>query len=451
MSTFATQDRSTTTQTSTTSTSWSAPAWAPAQPATTGQTGLTAEQAELDAQVAAEAGMGAAEVAALGAFGMRPSEFDTEAARRVAIGLKRMEALLACEDGNEVGCELAGPGLVGHQKDESVSGETSDELVVEDAEFTLRLTTRTNADGQVERSLLYSDVDGSFHSGISKEPIEAIPTKKAQEQAPAPAPEGIGSFLEGALLGDFADNDTWSAMAGQTVVGLIPVVGQIADARDTAAAVVDVIEGKDGAWPRLGAAGVGWIPVIGDVLKGLLRSGAKLGTKVVEEGIERAIKEGAEEGGERLVKEGAEEGTEEGAEQLARGGADEAGDATQKSEGGEKLAKEAAEEGGEKVVKEEAEAADGLATSTPSDRWDREPRGLQDQMALDAARKGAGEKIMENLGDPRYEGMEKWEYKFKSANGRDTVVHYVYDPVTGQRMDFKFKKQSDDFLYPPRS
>jgi hypothetical protein len=65
-------------------------------------------------------------------------------------------------------------------------------------------------------------------------------------------------------------------------------------------------------------------------------------------------------------------------------------------------------------------------------------------MALDAAKQGEGKVIIKNLGDPRYKGMEKIEYKVKSANGRDSVVHYVRDPKTGKLMDFKFKKHSGD-------
>jgi filamentous hemagglutinin len=65
-------------------------------------------------------------------------------------------------------------------------------------------------------------------------------------------------------------------------------------------------------------------------------------------------------------------------------------------------------------------------------------------MALEAAQKGAGRKIIDNLGDDQFKGMEKWEYKVKSADGLDSVVHYVRDPKTGKLMDFKFKKHSTD-------
>ena len=43
------------------------------------------------------------------------------------------------------------------------------------------------------------------------------------------------------------------------------------------------------------------------------------------------------------------------------------------------------------------------------------------------------------LGDARYKGMEKWEYKVKSNDGETTVIHYIRDPVTERLMDFKFK------------
>ncbi len=33
-----------------------------------------------------------------------------------------------------------------------------------------------------------------------------------------------------------------------------------------------------------------------------------------------------------------------------------------------------------------------------------------DQMVLDAAKQGNGTKIMENLNDPKFKGMEKWSY-----------------------------------------
>jgi hypothetical protein len=78
------------------------------------------------------------------------------------------------------------------------------------------------------------------------------------------------------------------------------------------------------------------------------------------------------------------------------------------------------------------------------DPWQRNPLSLQDQMTLDAARGGAGTRIIKDLKDPRYRGMEQWEYKVKSQQGKDSVVHYVRDPSEGTLMDFKFKKSTTD-------
>ncbi|MCD9189193.1 MAG: Hint domain-containing protein [Pyrinomonadaceae bacterium] len=83
-----------------------------------------------------------------------------------------------------------------------------------------------------------------------------------------------------------------------------------------------------------------------------------------------------------------------------------------------------------------------LLTHNTNKCWSRVPKSLQDEMTLEAAENGAGQKIIDNLGDPNFKGMEKWEYKVKSENGNDSVVHYVRDPATGKLMDFKFTKHS---------
>ncbi len=78
------------------------------------------------------------------------------------------------------------------------------------------------------------------------------------------------------------------------------------------------------------------------------------------------------------------------------------------------------------------------------DKWSRTPKSIQDKMALEAAKEGQGNVIVKSLNDPQFRGMEKIELKVKSAKGNDSVVHYVRDPKTGNRMDFKFKKHSTD-------
>lgn len=106
--------------------------------------------------------------------------------------------------------------------------------------------------------------------------------------------EGVGSFFEGAIAGDFSGNDSWSKVGGQTVVGVIPIVGQIADARDTVAALRDVAQGKDGAWVSLGAAALGWIPLFGDAAKGAIRVGRRAASEGAEEVLQRGTREGVE-------------------------------------------------------------------------------------------------------------------------------------------------------------
>ncbi|SMN17593.1 hypothetical protein CRYPA_893 [uncultured Candidatus Thioglobus sp.] len=78
-------------------------------------------------------------------------------------------------------------------------------------------------------------------------------------------------------------------------------------------------------------------------------------------------------------------------------------------------------------------------------KWSRTPRSIQDRLTLEAAKKGAGERIMKDipLKDPRFKEMYKMEYKVKSQQGKDSVIHYIRDPKTGKNFDFKFKKHSN--------
>lgn len=112
--------------------------------------------------------------------------------------------------------------------------------------------------------------------------VTANPAEPAQ---PVGDSEGFGSFVEGAVLGDFGDNSSWSATGGQVAVGFVPIVGQIADARDTVASVGQVIRGEEGGWLNLGASVVGWVPGIGDAAKAAIRGGGNIvdgGTEVAQ-------------------------------------------------------------------------------------------------------------------------------------------------------------------------
>jgi hypothetical protein len=122
---------------------------------------------------------------------------------------------------------------------------------------------------------------------VAAEPTGGGPQPEAQAQSE----EGIGSFFEGMVKGDFSDNNSWSATAGQVIGGFIPIVGQIGDARDTVSAIGGVIEGKEGAWGNLGLTALGWLPGIGDAAKGVIRGGEKAldaGTDVAQQATRHA-------------------------------------------------------------------------------------------------------------------------------------------------------------------
>ena len=89
------------------------------------------------------------------------------------------------------------------------------------------------------------------------------------------APSYLRSLYEGAVQGDFSRNESKTKTAAQIGVGLIPVVGQLADARDTAAAIREVRHGRSGSWANLGFALLGWVPAAGDFAKSAHKVGVR--------------------------------------------------------------------------------------------------------------------------------------------------------------------------------
>ncbi len=55
-----------------------------------------------------------------------------------------------------------------------------------------------------------------------------------------------------------------------------------------------------------------------------------------------------------------------------------------------------------------------------------------------SAQSGLGRNLNIRLGDPRYQGWEKWHYSVGPKGGK-SVVHYLRNPKTGFLTDFKFK------------
>lgn len=86
-------------------------------------------------------------------------------------------------------------------------------------------------------------------------------------------PSTLRSLYEGAVVGDFSDNNSGTKAGAQIFTGLVPVVGQLGDARDTFAAIRDVKDGKSGGWGNLAFAAIGWVPLAGDFIKSVRKIG----------------------------------------------------------------------------------------------------------------------------------------------------------------------------------
>ena len=92
--------------------------------------------------------------------------------------------------------------------------------------------------------------------------VESSPDTKPVAET---SEESLSAFTKGVVAGDFYENDSWSATAGKIVGGLAPP----ADARDVAAAVTHIAQGKEGAWSDLGWSLIGSVPLIGDTIKAI--------------------------------------------------------------------------------------------------------------------------------------------------------------------------------------
>jgi hypothetical protein len=96
--------------------------------------------------------------------------------------------------------------------------------------------------------------------------------------------------IKSILLGDFYENPTFTGLAVRATVSAIPYVDQVADVQDTAAWVLLCRDkGFDDLEVKIGGLllGIGWIPTIGSVGKGVLKalnssSTAKSVVKILE-------------------------------------------------------------------------------------------------------------------------------------------------------------------------
>lgn len=194
-------------------------------------------------------------------------------------------ALLASHDAFAAG--LSGHGALRLEQRESPEG-SSFHLRFQAPGGRLELTASLDhAEGRLRSSLVFEAHDGTRVETASERVLLVRPTEGgvlliAREPDLAPAPgaesesqEGVGAFFTGAVLGDFADEPTWSGAAGQTLLGFVPIAGQIADLRDLTAAALAVGRGEPGAPLFLAAAVLGFVPGL-DWMKTALKAPRRL-------------------------------------------------------------------------------------------------------------------------------------------------------------------------------
>lgn len=108
--------------------------------------------------------------------------------------------------------------------------------------------------------------------------------KRIQENLPEEGDyeTGIGEqLLDGALQGDFNEDPTFWNVASQVAVGLVPFAGQVADIRDLLAALDEMFDAKKqgykkvSSWINLVLILVGFVPGVGDLVKGLGKAAMK--------------------------------------------------------------------------------------------------------------------------------------------------------------------------------
>ena len=253
-------------------------------------------------------------------------------------------------------------------------------------------------------------------------------------------PNGKDGVVSEVIKGDFHEGETtWTGTLVNVGVGLIPIVGQIADARDTAAAAKNLWQK-----PSLGTAGMfglallGWIPLAGDLVKG----GSKVGKKVIKEAAEEALEKGAKEATEKAAKEAADKAAKEAAEKAAKEAADKAA-----KEAADKAAKEAAD----KAAKESAEkAATNPTKRVPKTEgsWEGTPGNGKWLSEKDVVNKITGGKPIEFInGRPNFSPWSKGSLTFKAGQltGGAEDFRLVYEKLK-QQLNLKSLNEAKEWL-----
>jgi RHS repeat-associated protein len=225
-------------------------------------------------------------------------------------------------------------------------------------------------------------------------------------------------ILAEVVTGDFHEGKTtWSGTFINIGVGLIPIVGQVADARDTAAAVTHLYD--EPSWGNAGVLGlaiVGWVPGIGDAIKG----GGKIGRKALKGAAKEAIEKTGKEALEKTTKETLEKTTKETVEKTTKEAVEHApGDVAKKAE--KQTAKHAADDAASKADDKAFDEFHGGKNEEAYDTTDRLRRGnLGEKLATDALA-ADGHKIIQFK--PSILGTNQGGIDMVTI--KDGVVHFV--------------------------
>jgi hypothetical protein len=113
----------------------------------------------------------------------------------------------------------------------------------------------------------------------------------------------VEQFAVGAFFGDVVEDPSVTMTVGQIIIGCIPIVGQIADARDVVAGMYKMWKtgGKDGKLQTM-LAMVGFVPFFGDAVKSAKKAFAKGGREAAKEAFAKTIREGVSEATDSLAR-----------------------------------------------------------------------------------------------------------------------------------------------------
>lgn len=125
--------------------------------------------------------------------------------------------------------------------------------------------------------------------------LSANPSLRNQSQQTPP--ESGNNFLQtllGALQGAFNEDQTGEEVIVDFLIGLIPIIGQVADARDFAAYLYRIVfKGQVGEvwnWIGLALTLVGLVPVVGDTAKFLGKISVRKGVSELAENLGDVLK-----------------------------------------------------------------------------------------------------------------------------------------------------------------